>query len=704
MLLESLTPKLEETSTVRQLARIPRRFIPVLALLTVATFLVLPTTSALANTSITSESGPLTNVFTTSDLNCQVNHLDDVNGEFYATSSDSTSPACATLIAVGSALYGPSDIDAGPASDSAHAFAPVSQVGPTGSGTASDPFKIVTTVTAPVPGVDGGLEITQTDTYVEGQESYRTDVTIHNPLSTDGAVTGIIYRAGDCYLGNDDHGYGAYDAATGSIACTGNGTGRIEQWYPLSPNSHYREAQFSAMWGDVSDKTNFSDTCNCNDLLDNGAGLSWDFSVAPGASRTKSSIITFSPLGLQPLSISKTADFGTASPGGQDGYTITVDNPNADAVPLTSLTDNLPSGFTYQTGSTTGDTTSDPDTIGGDGTLTWDNPFTVPGAGSASIHFDVTVSGSNGDYMNSADGTADGYTVVGSGPTAEVLVNSTETGCPAVAPGAPTNVVAYPGNASAVVSWDPPTSDGGAPIESYTVNIYDQSSGGGFAPINADSVQTSDTSVEVTGLVNGDAYLFTVQATNCAGTGPESEFSNEITPSADSSAETIGDGNLTQSTGDTKSPTGNDTTIGSQTFPAGSSGTGTLQEIPPGSNGLSTRGFDLVHEFCGTETCIGNILQAELHNGVLGPNPRGGVSFYKLRLFLDRTLVRHLGTNVKVWYDGNLEDAIGPVQLQACSGAFNGTPCILRIYRTSRLDLKVIVKSEDLDPRLTTSK
>jgi hypothetical protein len=88
----------------------------------------------------------------------------------------------------------------------------------------------------------------------------------------------------------------------------------------------------------------------------------------------------------------------------------------------------------------------------------------------------------------------------------------------------------------------------------------------------------------------------------------------------------------------------------------------------------------------------------------LGPNPKGGVSFYKLRLFLDRSLVRHLGTNVVVWYDGNLEDAVGPVQLSACHGPFNSTPCIYRLYRSSRLDLKVIVKSEDLDPRLTTSK
>ena len=42
-------------------------------------------------------------------------------------------------------------------------------------------------------------------------------------------------------------------------------------------------------------------------------------------------------------------------------------------------------------------------------------------------------------------------------------------------PGAPTNVVAAPGNGSATVSWTPPTDDGGAPITGYRVDVSDQS-------------------------------------------------------------------------------------------------------------------------------------------------------------------------------------------------------------------------------------
>ena len=66
---------------------------------------------------------------------------------------------------------------------------------------------------------------------------------------------------------------------------------------------------------------------------------------------------------------------------------------------------------------------------------------------------------------------------------------------------------------------------------------------------------------------------------------------------------------------------------------------------------------------------------------------------------------------MKVWYDGNLadDDTTGgdptpPIQLSPCSGTFNGTPCIARISRVAGYDLKVVVKTEDIDPRMSTSK
>ena len=55
-------------------------------------------------------------------------------------------------------------------------YAVLSQTPVSGDGSIDDPFKVVTRVQAG----SSGLDITQTDTYVQGEESYRTDVTLEN--------------------------------------------------------------------------------------------------------------------------------------------------------------------------------------------------------------------------------------------------------------------------------------------------------------------------------------------------------------------------------------------------------------------------------------------------------------------------------------------------------------------------------------------
>ena len=88
------------------------------------------------------------------------------------------------------------------------------------------------------------------------------------------------------------------------------------------------------------------------------------------------------------------------------------------------------------------------------------------------------------------------------------------------APGAPTAVSAVAGNGSAVVSFTAPASDGGDPINSYTVT----SSPGGITATGAGSPIT------VSGLSNGTSYTFTVKATSPAGTGAASAASASVTP------------------------------------------------------------------------------------------------------------------------------------------------------------------------------
>jgi FG-GAP-like repeat/Fibronectin type III domain len=92
-------------------------------------------------------------------------------------------------------------------------------------------------------------------------------------------------------------------------------------------------------------------------------------------------------------------------------------------------------------------------------------------------------------------------------------------------PGAPTIVNATAGNQAATLSWNPPLFDGFSQITGYVVTPYH----GGEAqlPVTFNSTATTQT---ITGLTTGDAYTFTVAATNAVGTGPESAESNLVIP------------------------------------------------------------------------------------------------------------------------------------------------------------------------------
>src|SRR5215207_647212 len=289
-------------------ARIPTvggfGFRALLALLTIIAIPLLGPPSAAADATITS-AGPLTSVGITSDLNCSVNHTGDTFGECFGDT------ACGTLVATGGTLYGPADIPAGGSAAPRTPYTAVSQSAVTGAGTAGDPYKIVTVVDLGT----SGLRLTQTDVYVVGQESYRTDVQLQNNGSS--TATAIIYRAGDCFLADNDSGFGAHDLTSGSVSCVGSvddGMGgtmpgsRIEQFLPLSSGSHSYEAGFSTVWAKIGSQTAFDDTCLCDQDIDNGAGLSWDVSIPAGQSVTRSSLITFSPTGELPLTTIKTAD------------------------------------------------------------------------------------------------------------------------------------------------------------------------------------------------------------------------------------------------------------------------------------------------------------------------------------------------------------------------------------------------------------
>jgi hypothetical protein len=161
--------------------------------------------------------------------------------------------------------------------------------------------------------------------------------------------------------------------------------------------------------------------------------------------------------------------------------------------------------------------------------------FTAPGSNGGSAITGYTVTSTPGNIT--ANGATSPITVQGltNGQSYTFTVKATNaigTSQPsspsnaatptfvAVAPGAPTGVTATAGNGIAVITFTPPVSNGGAAITSYTVTS---------SPGNR-TASSNGSPIIVTGLTNGQAYTFTVTATNSAGTSAASSPSSAVTP------------------------------------------------------------------------------------------------------------------------------------------------------------------------------
>jgi hypothetical protein len=96
-------------------------------------------------------------------------------------------------------------------------------------------------------------------------------------------------------------------------------------------------------------------------------------------------------------------------------------------------------------------------------------------------------------------------------------------------PPAPMGLSVTAGNTQATLSWNAPTVSTQTPITDYTVQ-YSSNSGSSWTTFTR-SVSTSTTET-VTGLTNGQGYIFRVAAVNGIGTGAYSAVSSVVTPVA----------------------------------------------------------------------------------------------------------------------------------------------------------------------------
>lgn len=241
-----------------------------------------------------------------------------------------------------------------------------------------------------------------------------------------------------------------------------------------------------------------------------------------------------------------------ASNGGSGitGYTATCTpaaggaalNNTGTASPIT--VSNLTNGTQYSctvfatnargTGSPSSSANVTPATTPGAPTIT----DVVAGNGQTTISFDAGATGGSAITTFSVTCTATGQTTrAANNPTSPItvtqLVNGVQYTCdvraanaigvspasasqnvtPVGPPGAPTNAVATPGNASASVAFGVPSSTGGSAITGYTATCVTTTPGG--AP--AQSTSGSASPLTVNSLVNGMSWTCTVVATNVHG-------------------------------------------------------------------------------------------------------------------------------------------------------------------------------------------
>jgi len=331
--------------------------------------------------------GPLVRIAISDTLNCSINYKGDKHNEFYNGNFTPTPADCGTFLAVGSELFGPGVLHSRTAkSMGTIAWTPVSQT-KSGTGTQADPWVLTTVVRG------GGFEITQTDTYSTGNDFYATTTSVKNVSGA--AQDFTLYHAADCFLQDDDYGFGEYDANTGTVICrakdpeSGAHTdrGRVEQFVPTTAGSNYYYSSFNEVWNKLKDRAPLPNKLERADSnRDNGMALSWTRTLEPNTTADYSLVTSFSPKGQVALS---SATCAVAQPGADSTSTrtigVTITNPNRDVKSVQTVIATLSDDATYVPQSVSG---APEPTVAGK-VLTFKN-LELPANGSVKFSFLIT--------------------------------------------------------------------------------------------------------------------------------------------------------------------------------------------------------------------------------------------------------------------------------------------------------------------------
>ena len=321
----------------------------VIAALGSATLVLNPLAAFAAGPTIEDADGPLVRIAISDTLNCSINYQGDRYNEFFNSRSAHDPADCGTFLAVGSELFGPGELNSRAATSmGTTTWTPVSQT-KSGTGTQADPWVLTTVVRG------GGFEITQTDTYSTGNEFYATTSSVKN--ISDAAKDFTLYHAADCYLQDNDYGFGEYDESTGTIICRAedpeNGQhtdrGRVEQFVPTTAGSNYYYSSYNEVWDKLKDRAPLPNKLERADSnRDNGMALSWTRTLEPNATVDYSLVTSFSPKGQVALS---SATCAVAQPGADSTATrtigVTITNPNRDVKSVQTVIATLSDDATY---------------------------------------------------------------------------------------------------------------------------------------------------------------------------------------------------------------------------------------------------------------------------------------------------------------------------------------------------------------------